>query len=177
MGMNAVLCTLSAKRLAQLEAEPDLLRELLAARLETDIPGLLDIGKTWEALDFIISERGKEPVLADAVLARTGQQMRAAGAYGPARLLAPARVVQVSAALAALPADVVRQRYTRLGRMDVHGGYGREVGRMDDAKFLRDKVRETHDREIGELATALAGVVALYARAATSGHSVMSVIV
>jgi hypothetical protein len=177
MGMDAVLCTLSAKRLAQLEAEPDLLRELLAARVDTDIPGLLDIGQTWEALDFIVSERGKEPVLRDAVLARTGREMRAAGAYGPARLLPAARVGEVAAALSALPSDVVRRRYPRLARMAVHGGYGRELASTDDVKFIRDKVRETQDREIAELETALSRVRRLYAQAATAGHALLSVIV
>jgi hypothetical protein len=175
--MDAVLCTLSPKRLAQLEEDPDLLSELLAARRETEIPGLLDAGKTWEALDILISDRGKDPVLKDAVLARTGQKMRASSPSGPARMLAPERVAEIAAALKALPAGIVRQRYPRLAGRDVHGGYGREVAAPDDAKFLRDKVRETQEREILELETALSKIRTLYRRAAEARHAMMTVII
>jgi hypothetical protein len=175
--MHAVLCTLSAKRLAQLEEDPDLLSELLAARRETAIPGLIDVGKTWEALDILISDRGKEPVLRDALLARTGQKMRASGAFGPARMLAPERVAEVAAALAALPAGVVRQRYPRLAGRDVHGGYGREVAAPDDSKFLRDKVGQTQAVEIAELEAALSKLRLLYLRAAEAGHAMMTIVV
>ena len=156
MGMDTILCTLSDKRLVQLEAEPDLLTELLAARRETEIPGLLDIGKTWEALDLLISDRGKEAVLKDAVLARTGRKLRAAAGFGPARLLDPKRVVEVSGALARLPPGLVKEGYPRLYGKNVHGDYGQEIAAPDDVKFLREKVRQKQDREIAELESTLA---------------------
>jgi hypothetical protein len=177
MGMEAVLCTLSDKRLAQIEAEPDLLMELLVARHDTQIPGLVDLGKAWEALDLLVSERGKDPVLKDAVLARTGRKLRASTGFGPARLLEAKRVREIAVGLSALPADVVRRRYARLEGKDLHGGFGRDVAAPDDVKYVRDKVREAQEREIAALERALAQLASLYARAAEAGHAVMMAIV
>jgi hypothetical protein len=175
--MDTILCTLSDKRLAQLEADPDLLTELLAARRETEIPGLLDIGKTWEALDLLISDRGKEPVLKDAVLGRTGRKLRAAAGFGPARLLDPKRVAEVAVALARLPPGLVKEGYPRLYGKSIHGNYGQEIAAPDDVKFLREKVKQTHEREVAELESTLSRIKALYVRAAEAGHSMMSVVV
>jgi hypothetical protein len=159
--MSAILCTLSPKRLALLQEEPELLSELLDSRHEADIPGLLDLGKAWDALDRILSEGGGDPLMADAILARKGQKLRAQGAYGPPRVLAPARVRQISAALAKLAPDVILSRYPSLQGQEVHGRYGQ--GRQES--------------ELAELEVLLRGVVALYAHAAKEGHSMMSVIV
>jgi hypothetical protein len=161
MGMSAVLCTLSPKRLALLQEEPEVLEELLDSRHDSDIPGLLDLGKAWDALDRILSEGGKDPVMADAILARKGQKLRAPGAYGPPRVLAPARVRQISTALANLPAELVPSRYPSLQGQEVHGNYGQ--GRQE--------------KELAELTQLLRAVVELYASAAREGHSMMSVIV
>jgi hypothetical protein len=175
--MDAILCTVSDKRLEQLEADPDLLSELLGARAEAAIPGLFDLGKAWEALDLMISDRGKDAVLKDAVLARTGRKLRASTAFGPARLLPPMRVAEVAEALSRLPHDLVKQRYPRLAGKNVHGGYGHEVASPDDVKFLRDKVKQTQERELVELETKFARVRELYVRAAKAEHSMMSVVV
>jgi hypothetical protein len=161
MGMSAVLCTLSPKRLALLQAEPEVLEDLLDSRHDSDIPGLLDLGKAWDALDRILSEGGKEPVMADAILARKGQKLRAPGAYGPPRVLAPARVRQISTALANLPAELIPSRYPSLQGQEVHGNYG----------------QGHQEKELAELTQLLRAVVELYANAAREGHSMMSVIV
>ncbi|HTR50529.1 MAG TPA: DUF1877 family protein [Kofleriaceae bacterium] len=176
MGMYAVLCTLSDKRLAQLEEEPGLLGELLLACHDTEIPGLLYLDKAWDALDLLISDRGKDPVLKDAVLARTGRHLRASTAFGPAQVLGPERVREIAAALAKLPADLVRQRYSRILGAELHGGYGSAIAAPDDVKYVRDKIRETQEREIAELERKLAMLVALYARAAAAGHAMMGAI-
>jgi hypothetical protein len=159
--MSAILCTLSPKRLAMLQEEPEILSELLESRHESDIPGLLDLGNAWDALDRILSEGGKEPLMADAILARKGQKMKAQGAYGPPRVLAPARVRQISTALAHLPADLVSSRYPSLQGQEVHGRYG----------------QGQQASEVAELEELLRSVVDLYANAAREGHSMMSVIV
>ena len=45
MGMYGVMITLSPKRLAQLEGDPETLEDVLEARHDTEIPGLLDLGR------------------------------------------------------------------------------------------------------------------------------------
>ncbi|MFL5350015.1 MAG: DUF1877 family protein [Hyalangium sp.] len=156
--MNGVLCTLSAKRLALLQEDPEIFEELVESRHESEIPGLLDLGKTWDALDFLLSDRGRDELLGDAILARKGQKLRAKGAHGPPRVLAPARVRQISAALAKLPPDFLKTRYPSLQGKEIHGNYGQE-------------------KQLPQLEAVLRSVVDLYARAAIEGHSVMSAIV
>jgi len=165
MGMNALLCTLSAKRLALIQEEPEVFEELAASRHDSDIPGLLDLGKAWEALDVLLSEGGRDALLGDAVLARKGQKLDAEGEYGPPRVLAPARVRQISAALEELPADFLRTRYPLLQGRTVQGGYGQKAAPAQQA------------RELAELEGLLREVVALYAEAAEAGHSMMAAIV
>lgn len=178
MGMSVVLCALSEKRIALLEEDPGLLSELLSMSQEGDeVPGLLDIGKTWDALDFILSDQGKDAVLGDALLGRTGRKLRAAGAYGKARLLGPSRVAEVDKALSKLPAQVVRDRYPELFGKDIHGDFGQETCAEDEIKYIKDKVRETRESETAHLESVLAAIRALYKRASDEGHSMMSVIV
>jgi hypothetical protein len=165
MGMNCLLCTLSAKRLAMLQEDPEIFEELIESRHESEIPGLLDLGNAWDALDLLLSDRGRDEVLGDAILARKGQKLRAKGAHGPPRVLAPARVRQISAALAKLPPDIVRTRYPSLQGKEIHGKYGQEGAQA------------VQERELAELEAALRSVVDLYARAAIEGHSLMSAIV
>jgi Domain of unknown function (DUF1877) len=158
MEMNGLLCTLSAKRLALLQEDPEIFEELIESRHESEIPGLLDLGKAWDALDFLLSDRGRDELLGDAILARKGQKLRAKGAHGPPRVLAPARVRQISAALAKLPPDFLQTRYPSLMGKEIHGNYG-------------------HESQLAELEAVFRAVVDLYARAAIEGHSVMSAIV
>ena len=67
--MHAILITMSSKRRAQIQEDPDTLADVLEARHEPEIPGLLDLGTAWNALDTLLSEGGKDTVLGDAVLA------------------------------------------------------------------------------------------------------------
>jgi hypothetical protein len=177
MGMEAVLCTLSPKRLALIEDDPGVLEELLAARHDEDtpIPGLLDLGKTWHALDVLLGD-GRDPVLGDAIVARTGVKLKARSGFGQARLLAPPRVVDVAKQLAALPAAFVAERYPSLYGKQVHGDWGQEIVGAGDNKWLRDKVTARRALELSTLTEAMASLTALYAQAAASRHSVISVI-
>ena len=52
--MHAILITMSSKRLAQIQEDPDTLADVLEARHETEIPGLLDLGTAWNALDTLL---------------------------------------------------------------------------------------------------------------------------
>jgi hypothetical protein len=98
--MHALLITMSAKRLAQIQADPDTLADVVDARHETEIPGLLDLGTAWSALDALLSEGGKDTILGDAVLARSGEPFDSD--FKSARLLPPARVAEIAKTLGAL---------------------------------------------------------------------------
>lgn len=176
MGMIAVLCALSPKRRAMIEEEPQLLRELLAARQEGPVPGLVDLDKTWDALDRLLCRRVEGTPLADAIVARSGQKMRARASFGTARLLEPARVKEIAKALAALPEDIVAKRYDELFGKDVHGGFGQERAAAGDSKWLRDKATEARAKEIAALDESLAAVRQLYAETAKAGHAMMSIV-
>jgi hypothetical protein len=161
--MYGVLITLSPKRLVQLEEDPETLEEVLEARHETPIPGLLDLGKTWDALDVMLSERGKDAVLGDAVLGRSGRALHAGAgehAYGSARVLAPARVAEISAKLDALAATHVKDRYSALATAKVHGKFG----------------EQPDDEERDGLEIVLRRLVALYKDAAKQKHSMLLVV-
>ena len=106
---HGILISCSNKRLAQLEEDPETLEDVIDARDETVIPGLLDLGSAWEVLDVALSGGGKDAVLGDALLARSGEEMEDV-AFDEARLLPPARVAEVAKALAALPANVIADR-------------------------------------------------------------------
>ena len=174
--MDALLCTLSPKRLALIEEDPDVLTELIEARAEQEIPGLLDLGNTWHALDIMLGD-GKDEVLADALVARNGKKMKAGAAHGKARMIGAARVAEIAKALSALPATLVKDRYASLYGKTVHGGYGQEMIAPDDKQWLIDKITKNQQAEIEELTEAFAAVVELYVQAAAQKHSMMSVII
>ncbi|MEO8704682.1 MAG: DUF1877 family protein [Kofleriaceae bacterium] len=174
--MDALLCSLSPKRLALIEEDPDVLTELLEARTEQEIPGLLDLGNTWHALDIMLGD-GKDEVLTDTLVARNGKKLKAGAAHGKARMIGAPRVAEIAAALLALPATLVKDRYPSLYGKTVHGGYGQHLIAPDDKEWLRDKVTQNQKLEIDELTAAFAAVVALYKSAAAQKYSMMSVIV
>jgi hypothetical protein len=174
--MVVVLCSLSPKRRASLEAEPKLLRELLEARHESEIPGLVDLDNTWDALDRLLCNRVEGTALADAVVARSGRKLKARGAFGEARLLEPERVVEVNEALAALPDDFVSKRFHMLLGKEVHGNFGQERSAPDDNKWLRQKVEDARKAEIETLHGALGRLRKLYGDTARAGHALMSVV-
>jgi hypothetical protein len=177
MGMYGLLCTLSAKRLAMMEDDPGVLSELIEARHEQAIRGLLDLGKAWDALDILLSRRGDDPLLGDAVLARSGAPIRAEGAYGKAHFLPPARVAEVAAALAKLPKNLIRIRYGELRGKTVHGNYGQEACTDDELAYIREKVGEIQHDEIEELERKLAKLKMLYAGAAKAGDGMMAIVI
>jgi hypothetical protein len=154
-----VLCTLSEKRLRQIEASPELVPELVGARSDGDVPGLLDLDEKWDALDVLLSDRGRDPILGDAILARSGRAIGPDLTYGKARILTAKRVAEIAAAIRRLSRDVVRARFESLHEKAVHGDFGRED---DDAE---------------ELGAALAEVVELYAAAAEAGHGMLAAVV
>lgn len=113
---HGILIALSSKRLALLESEPETLEDVVEARHEDAIPGLLDLHTHWETLDMVLSGRGREEILGDAILARTGKRLSVDTAFEQARVLSPARVAEVAAKLAGTPAATVKDRAQQLGK-------------------------------------------------------------
>jgi hypothetical protein len=113
---HGILIALSSKRLALLESEPDTLEDVVEARHEDAIPGLLDLKTYWETLDMIMSGRGRDEVLGDALLARSGKNLSVDNAFEQARVLSPQRVAEVAAKLAELPAATFKERAQTLGK-------------------------------------------------------------
>ena len=104
--MHAILITMSPKRLAQIQEDPETLADVIEARHETEIPGLLDLGTAWNALDVLLSDGGKDALLGDAILARSGEPFDSD--FRSARLLVPTRVAEVAKKLETLkPATVL----------------------------------------------------------------------
>jgi hypothetical protein len=146
---HGILIALSAKRLALLESEPETLEDVVEARHEDAIPGLLDLKTLWEPLDTILSGRGRDEVLGDALLARSGKNLSVDNAFEQARVLSPARVAEVAGRLAALPAATLRERATQLGKT----------------------------KEVDQLLALFAQIVALYTGAAKAKQSMLALLV
>jgi len=113
---HGILIALSSKRLALLESDPETLEDVVEARHEDAIPGLLDLRTLWEPLDMIVSGRGRDEVLGDVLLARSGKNLSVDTAFEQARVLSPQRVAEVAAKLAELPAATVKERAQQLGK-------------------------------------------------------------
>ena len=99
------LCPLSAKRLALLEEDPELVNELT----EDAVPDMVDLGANGFALDGILLFAGKDSAIRDAVFAHSGRQLGDAG--HSMRVHTAARVVEVHEALEALPEGVIARHY------------------------------------------------------------------
>ncbi len=173
MSLDAIVCSLSAKRRALLEEDPEVLQELLDARHDTDIPGLLDLGPTWHALDILLGE-GKHPVLADAIVARGGEKLPG---KSKARLLEPPRVAEIAKELVALPKTMVADAYDSLNGKTVNGGLGQEVVGTGDKPWLKERVEKNRRDQIATLTEALESLTAVYVAAAKGKQSMITVIV
>lgn len=176
MAMDLVLCAMSAKRRAMLDEDPSLLRELLSARREGKVPGLLDLGKTWEALDRILAPKQKDPVLADAILARSGLKTKARAGAGSARILEPPRVAEIASKLDALEdlMALVEDRYDSLA--GAHGGWGEHKPQKGDSKWVAEKAKAARASEVKELVDMLDAVISLYGEAAKAEQSMLSIV-
>ena len=114
---HGILIALSSKRLALLESEPETLEDVVEARHEDAIPGLLDLKTHWETLDMILSGRGRDEVLGDALLARSGKNLSVDNAFEQARVLSPQRVAEIAAKLGEMPATTLKERAQQLGKV------------------------------------------------------------
>lgn len=163
MSLFGVMITLSPKRLAQIEGDPETLEDVIEARHDEEIPGLLDLGVTWDALDVILSDRGKDAVLGDAILGRTGRKLNNAKntSAQSARVLDAKRVAEISAKLEGLAKTHVSDKYKRLAGAETHGQIG----------------YEPDDEELEGLQILVKRVAALYKDAASKQHQMLVLIV
>lgn len=155
---HAILIALSSKRLALLEAEPETLEDVIEARHEESIPGLLDLKTHWELLDMLLSGRGRDGLLGDVFLARTGKNLDVDTAFEQARVLSPQRVAEVAQKLADLPPGLVGERF----------------GQFSEAK-APGKAPNAEQR--ADLEALFAEVCALYRDAAAAKQSMLAILV
>ena len=155
---HAILIALSSKRLALLESEPDTLEDVVEARHEEPIPGLLDLATHWETLDMLVSGRGRDEVLGDALLARSGKPLEVDTAFEQARVLSPQRVAEIAQKLGALPSTLVSERFKQLAEAKTPG-------------------KPANAKQLAELEALFAKVVALYTDAAKSKQSMLAILV
>ena len=94
--MYGILCTLSPKRMAQLETEPDLVEEIIEAIGEDGIPGGLELQKTWHALDILVCGGDDGKPLSSALIGRGGQALGPSLSFAPAQVLSVETVVSIT---------------------------------------------------------------------------------
>jgi hypothetical protein len=104
-----VLVALSKKRLDLLESEPTLVDDILDARHEQAVPGLLDLGRKGGNLIKLLLTG--TPELGDSLLARTGVDVE----DQPARVLRASEVKRISAALSAVHPRWIQERVDAIG--------------------------------------------------------------
>lgn len=154
---HAILISLSSKRLALLESEPETLEDVVEARHDEPIPGLLDLKTHWETLDMLLSGRGRDEILGDVLLARTGKRFNAGDAFEQAKLLSPARVAEVAAKLAELSKETIIDRFKQLAEAKTPG-------------------KPVNPKAVAELDGLLTKLVALYADAAKNKQSILALL-
>jgi hypothetical protein len=118
---HAILIALSPKRQTLLESEPETLEDVVEARHDEPIPGLLDLNTHWETFDTLLSGRGRDEILGDALLARTGKRFNAGDAFEQAKILSPQRVAEVAVKLAEFPKDTILDRFKQLAEAKTPG--------------------------------------------------------
>ena len=146
---HGILISLSSKRLALLESDPETLEDVVEARHEDAIPGLLDLKTHWETLDMIVSGRGRDEVLGDTFIARSGKDLSVDNAFEQARVLQPQRVAEVAQKLTDLTIPTFRDRAAQLNKA----------------------------KQLPELEALFKQVVALYSEAAKSRQSMLAILV
>jgi hypothetical protein len=169
MGMHLVICTLSPKRAALLEEDPELWTEICTSR--EPVPGLLRIGKAWEALAQIVAPWDAGGGLAALFRASAGVSFGPQGALRHPRRLEPDEVTALDGIFDQVPLGACQMRAAALRGSEVHGGFfgGPGKGTLDAELEAPDG----GDRaEAAMLDAVLEGVRALVSDAAKRGHAI-----
>jgi hypothetical protein len=172
MGIDLVLCTVSPGRRAILLESPSVVEELMAARHDDDINGLVDLGSTWTALRVLILGDDTEGPIYEGLFGSAGEEIGEELSRGKKGRLLPAELVaSIAKALAALPDDIVTARYDRLEkRAHGHGARSTAPGEPDIAEKRAQKLKEA-DLEV--LGTAMERLLITFGNATRQGHEVL----
>jgi hypothetical protein len=113
MSMIGYFLAVSAAKLDELERDPASVVAFLDAAIEDqDELGadLLDVDKSWHGIHFLLNGSAweGEPPFKWVVFAP--KQLGEDAGYGPARVLSPDQVIEVSKALAAITADKLKKK-------------------------------------------------------------------
>lgn len=112
---SVILCALSAKRLTQLKEEPTLAADLLEARHEQTIKGLVDLGSRGAALIQTFTRSDAAEIVTDAIRGRTGTVISGLPEGLTARLLGAEEVVRIAKSLDAQSETLVKDRCAAAG--------------------------------------------------------------
>jgi hypothetical protein len=171
MGMHLVICTLSPKRAALLEEDPELWTEICTSR--EPVPGLLRIGKAWEALAQIVAPWDAGGGLAALFRASAGVSFGPQGAFGHPRRVEPDEVTALDRIFDQVPRGACQMRAEALRGSEVHGGYFGGPGARKGTLDVELEAPGGGDRaEAAMLDAVLEGVRALVSDAAKRGDAI-----
>lgn len=112
---SVILCALSPKRLAQLKEEPSLAADLLEARHEQTIKGLLDLGSRGGALIKAFTRSDASEIVTEAIRARSGAALDGLPEGLTARLIGATDVARIATTLDAQNESLVKDRCAAAG--------------------------------------------------------------
>ena len=112
MGMTACFIAINSDTVDHFFANADSLEKFLGDHFESEEPtNIVDVGKSWHCIHFMLTgdATGGEGPLAWAVLG--GEETGEDAGYGPARILRPGQVKEVSSALSSIDRADFSSRY------------------------------------------------------------------
>lgn len=119
MGMQLYLCRLSAKRQSLLQEDPDLVWEVI----QSDAPGLLRVGKAWDALRHVVGPWDIHGALDGLLTASDGDRLEVESAFGRPCIFNSARVEGLAVRAAQVPSRPATECIGELAGTTVHGDY------------------------------------------------------
>ncbi len=184
--MSLTMCRLSAKRLELLRDDPTLIRDVLRVS-DQKVPGLLRVGKAWDALRHIVKPWDDGELVQSILSATGGKTLATAGPFGKARVFDPESVKRALELLQKVPHDSIRGRVTALKGTGVVGEYfgpekkggSKDKEKEDDeeGESLVDKLDENDENDpTPELEGTLRGVVELLREVSSKGESLLTII-
>lgn len=182
--MTLTLCRLSAKRLELLRDDPTLIRDVLREK-DQRVPGLLRVGKTWEALKHIVKPWDEGEVLQSLLSATGGKSLVTAGPFNKARVFEPDGVKRALELFGKIPFDGLRGRVSALKGTAVMGDYfgpaakpgAKEKEEDEEGESLLDQLEDDDENDpTPELEASLRAVIELLREVSTKGESMLAII-
>lgn len=184
--MSLTMCRLSAKRLELLRDDPTLIRDVLRVS-DQKVPGLLRVGKAWDALRHIVKPWDEGELLQSMLSATGGKTLANAGPFGKARVFDADAVKKALEVLQKIPSDALRGRVTALKGTGVQGEYfgpaakpgskDKEKEDEEEGESLLDALEEDDENDpTPELEATLKGVGELLREVSSKGESLLAII-